>query len=618
MSNISKEQVVEMLESVARLLELKGENMFKIRAYTNAARTLETYRGDFAKVVADGSLTEIAGIGKAIAEKISEFCTTGKLEYFEQLRAEFPRGIFEIFELQGLGPKKVKVLWEQLNVTSLKELEAACKDGRIAGLAGFGKKTCENILKAMEDKSKHAGSFRFGDIAAGAEMLLSEDRDLPDVSQVSLAGSYRRRKEVVRDLDYIVATKAPDFVSDFFVQHPLVESVIARGPTKSSVRLKNGIQADLRVVTNEQYPFALAYFTGSKEHNIAIRNRALARGWTLNEYRLEAAVPKGAKAKVAPQPIPPVHSEGDLHGALGLDYIAPELREDRGEIPAAEQHALPRLIELENLRGTFHNHTLASDGRNTLEEMAAAARDLGLQYLGIADHSRTSAHARGLSIEQLLQQVGEIRKLNATFGGDFRIFAGVECDILRDGSLDYPNDVLAQLDFVVASVHAAFSISEAEMTERIIRAISNPHVTFLAHLTGRLLLVREPYQVNIPAVIDAAAETGTVIELNASPRRLDMDWRWWPLAREKGVKCSINPDAHTADALKNLYFGIGVARKGWLTRMDVINCLPLGKIEQELARKRGVPDPSAVVMQFAPIIVAASLLAYFLVPSRLG
>lgn len=593
MPQVSKEQIVDVIEDMARLLELKGENVFKVRAYTNAARALETHTGDFRQAIADGTLTEIPGIGKALAEKITEFCHTGEIAYFTELKAEFPAGLFEIFELQGLGPKKIKILWEQLGVTGIAELKAAIEEGRLATLAGFGKKTADNILKAIEDRSKHAGAFRFGDISAGAELLLNEIKELPDVSQVSLAGSYRRRKEVVRDLDYIVATKAPAAVSDFFVQHPLVESVIARGPTKSSVRLKNGIQADLRVVTNDQYPFALAYFTGSKEHNIAIRSRALARGWTLNEYRLEAVPPKpDAKKKIEQQPIPNVCTEGELHHALGLDYIAPELREDRGEVAAAEQHTLPHLIELENLRGTFHCHTVASDGRNTLAEMADSARELGLQYLGIADHSRSSFQAHGLSIEQLLAQIEQIRELNKTFGPEFKLFAGVECDILKDGTLDFPDEILAQLDYVVASIHAQFTMSEAEMTSRIIRAISSPYVTFLAHLTGRLLLSREGYQVDIPAIIDAAAATGTVIELNSNPRRLDMDWRWWPRAREKGVRCVINPDAHTAGTIQYLYYGIGVARKGWLTRGDVVNTLPLGKIEAELARKRraaGVP-----------------------------
>ncbi|MHA3772870.1 DNA polymerase/3'-5' exonuclease PolX [Verrucomicrobiota bacterium sgz303538] len=583
MAQVTKDEVVDTLEHIAQLLELKGENVFKIRAYTNAARALETFTGNLQKTVADGQLGEIPGVGKAITDKITELVTTGKLAYYDELKAEFPPGLFELFELQGLGPKKIKVMWDTLGITSVAELEKACKEGRVAELKGFGKKTADNFLIAIEARRKHSGIFRFGDIAPDAEHFLEELREHPDVLQVSIAGSYRRRKEIVRDIDFIVATKAPEAVSDFFVHHEMVDSIINHGPTKSSVRLKNGIQADLRVVTNEQYPFALAYFTGSKEHNIVIRNRALARGWTLNEYRLGP----DEKGKKQPEPIPPIYTETDLYRALGLDYVEPELREDRGEIQAAEKHQLPDLVKVENLRGTFHNHTTASDGRNTLEEMADAARELGLQYLGIADHSKSSFQAHGLEADRLLKQVEEIRALNKTFGGHFKLFSGTECDILKDGSLDFPDEVLSQLDYVVASVHNAFSLSEAEMTERIIRAMSNRYVTFLGHLTGRLLLGREGYKVDVPAIIEAAAETGTIIELNANPRRLDMDWRWWPLAKEKGVKCAINPDAHTTGTLEFLYFGVGIARKGWLTRDDVVNCLPLGKIEKVLAAKRG-------------------------------
>ena len=316
-----------------------------------------------------------------------------------------------------------------------------------------------------------------------------------------------------------------------------------------------------------------------------MRGRALQRGWTLNEYRLGNL--ESAQAQKLAEPIPPIREERDLYGALGLEYIEPELRENLGEFAAAESHELPDLIELSNLRGTFHNHTVASDGRSTLEEMAHAADDLGLQYLGIADHSKSSFQAHGLDEVRLLRQVEEIATLNATFdSAKFRIFTGTECDILKDGSLDFSDDLLARLDYVVASVHAVFNLPEAEMTARIIKAISNPHVTFMGHLTGRLLLRRKPYAVDVPAIIEAAAETGTIIELNANPRRLDMDWHWWPLAKEKGVRCVINPDAHHTSGLDHLWFGVAAARKGWLTRKDVINCLPLGKIEQVLGEKR--------------------------------
>jgi len=575
----TKDQIADLLESIAQMLELKGENIFKVRAYTNAARAVETYPGDLATAAAENRLGDIHGIGRAIADKLTELIATGRLGYYETLKAEFPPGIFELFELQGLGPKKIKAVWEKLNVTTVTDLEKACKDGRVAGLAGFGKKTADNILAAIQSRARHAGRFRLGDIAGDAEHMLADLRSLPDVHQASVAGSYRRRKEVVGDLDFIVATSAPAEVSAFFVNHEMVESIMAHGATKSSVRFKSGIQADLRVVKNGEYPFALNYFTGSKEHNILMRQRALARGWTLNEYRL------GPLENAKSEP-PPIHEEVDLYQALGLEYVEPELREDHGEFPAAEQHRLPELIELENLRGTFHNHTTASDGRSTLAEMVEAARELGLQYLGIADHSKASFQAHGLDADRLLAQVAEIRALNKTMSGEFKIFAGSEVDIHKDGSLDFPDEVLAQLDYSVVSVHSVFNLTEAEMTKRIIKAMENPYVTMLGHLTGRLLLSRESYPVDHAAVIEAAAATGTIIELNANPRRLDMDWRWWPLAKEKGVKCAINPDAHHATQLEFLHFGIGIARKGWLTRQDVINTLPLGKIEAVLAGKR--------------------------------
>jgi DNA polymerase (family 10) len=405
-----------------------------------------------------------------------------------------------------------------------------------------------------------------------------------------VAGSYRRRREIVRDVDLVVATKKPAAITEFFVKHPLVESIIAQGPTKTSVRLRSGIQCDLRVVSSSEYPFALNYFTGSKEHNIEMRSRALQRGWTLNEYRIgklppDPKVRAGRAQKKPAAKIPKVNDETDLYRSLGLDFIPPELRENCGEFEVAENHSLPRLLEKENLRGTFHCHTVASDGHNTLEEMAEAAQELGLDYLGIAEHSKSSIQAHGIDAAKLRAQVAAIRKLNKKFK-DFRLFAGVECDILRDGKLDFDDEVLSELDFVVVSVHSVFNLSEVEMTKRVMCAIENPFVTILAHPTGRLLLKREPYSIDIPAVIEAAAATGTWIELNAAPKRLDLDWRWWPLAKQKGVKCVINPDAHRTERLQDLWFGVGIARKGWLTKSDVMNCLPLGKIEAALQGKK--------------------------------
>ena len=582
MPEVTKDQVAELLEEIATMLELKGEIVFKTRAYRNAARAIETFSGNLRQTAEEGKLGELEGIGEAIAEKIAEFVKTGSLVYHTKLKAEFPPGIFDMFDIPGLGPKKVQAVWRKLDITTVAELEKACRDGRVAGLAGFGEKTAANILKGIEDRKKHAGRFRFGDIAPDAERMLDDLRAHPDVTRVAICGSYRRRRETCGDLDFLVSTTQPAAVSEFFVGHEAVESVIAHGETKSSVRWRSGIQADLRVVKDAEFPFALNYFTGSKDHNIAMRQRAIARGWTLNEYRLgEDPTPK-----VKPQPIPAIHEEADLYRAMGLDYIEPELRESTGEFKAAEEHTLPRLVELENLRGTFHNHTTASDGRSTLREMAEAAMELGLQYLGIADHSKSSPQAHGLDEKALLAQVEEIRALNEELGPDFRIFAGSEVDIHKDGSLDFSDEILAQLDYVVASVHSVFAMPEAEMTERIIRAISNRHVTMLGHLTGRLLLTREAYAVDHAAVIDAAAATGTIIELNCNPRRLDMDWRWWPLAKEKGVKTSINPDAHHTSQLHFLKFGIGIARKGWLTKADIVNCLPLEKVGAALTKRK--------------------------------
>src|SRR5438128_5616366 len=582
---MTKSEIAVVLEEIAALLELKGENPFKIRAYTNAARSIEAWGGSLSDLKNEEALSKIPGIGKSIADKIKELAATGSLKYLEELRAEFPAAILELFSIPGLGAKKIKALYENVKSSSIEQLLKACETGRVAKLPGFGETTQEKLCKAIEERARHSGYFQFGQITQEAETLKSDLAGHPDALQVDVAGSYRRRKEIVHDVDLVVATKKPEAIAKFFAEHPLVESIIAQGPTKSSVRLRSGIQCDLRVVSVAEYPFADAYFTGNKEHNIELRSRALQRGWTLNEYRL-APLPADPKARKrrAIKKIPDVRDEAELYRAVDLDFIPPELRENSGEFDAAEKHSLPKLIEKENLRGTFHCHTTASDGHNTLEEMARAAQALGLEYLGIAEHSRSSIQAHGLDEAKLHAQVAAIRKLNQKFNG-FRLFAGIECDILRDGSLDFPTEVLAKLDFVVVSIHSVFNLSEAEMTRRIIRAISNPLVTILAHPTGRLLLKREPYQIDIPAILDAAAHTGTWIELNAAPKRLDLDWRWWPHAKEKGVKCVIDPDAHRAERLRDLWFGIGIARKGWLTKDDVVNCLPLGKIESELKRK---------------------------------
>ena len=585
-AKITREKITDILEKIALLLELKGENSFKIRAYRSGAEIVSTHPEDIVALAADedtSALEAIKGIGAALVQKLHELATTGALEFYDNLRSEFPPTIFELLEVQGLGPKKVRSLYTELEVSSLADLKAVCQSGKVASLSGFGEKTVVKLLENIAFHESHAGLFRLGDVAGPAEEILASLKAHPAVSRAEITGSYRRSKEIVHDLDFLVASSDPAAVMEHFVTLPSVASILTNGKTKSSTRLESGLQCDLRVVSGDEWPFTLAYFTGSKEHNVEVRKRFLKKGLSLNEYgltRVEGGAKSGESAEV-----PTIHEESDLYKALGLDHIPPELREHTTEFAAAESGGLPDLIKIENLSGTFHNHTVASDGKNTLEEMAEAAIELGLDYLGIADHSKSSVQANGLDEKRLRSQIEEIAALNKGFDG-FELFAGTECDILKNGDLDFDDDLLAELDYTVASVHSSFTLKEAEMTRRIIKAIENPHVTMLGHLTGRLLLSREPYAVNVPAIIDAAAETGTIIELNANPWRLDMDWRWWRHAAEKGVRCAINPDAHKVDHLQYLFFGVRLARKGWLTKADVINCLPLSKVEEQLQQKR--------------------------------
>ncbi|MGD1979757.1 MAG: DNA polymerase/3'-5' exonuclease PolX, partial [Akkermansiaceae bacterium] len=532
---------------------------------------VQNFDGDIVALAANNELKGIKGIGDALQQKLHELASTGSLEFYQNLRNEFPPTLFELFELQGLGPKKIKALYDKLRIASIAQLKEACQGTEISSLSGFGAKTVEKILAAIENREKFADRFRLGDVAPLAETLLERLRDHPAVNRSAIAGSYRRSKETLHDLDFLVATKEPAELTAFFTSFPEVHEVIAHGDTKASIRLENGLQCDLRAVSNDHFPFALQYFTGSKEHNVELRSLAKKHGLSLNEYDFTG---EGE--------LPEAREESDIYRALGLDWVPPELRENRGEIEAARESNLPDLVELTQLRGTFHNHTTASDGKNTLAEMAEAARDHGLQYLGIADHSKSSFQANGLNEERLEKQIGEITELNEGFD-DFALLSGSEVDILKDGSLDFEDSLLAQLDYTVASVHNAFTLSEDDMTARLIRAMENEHVTMLGHLTGRLLLRRDPYAVNIEKIIDCAAETRTIIELNCNPWRLDMDWRWWHRARDKGVLTSLNPDAHATDQLQFLAYGARLARKGWLRREDVLNTRTLAEIRDWLA-----------------------------------
>jgi DNA polymerase (family 10) len=578
---MDKDKVAEILVEIGVLLELKGENPFKTRAYANGARTIEGLSEPLAMLVAEKRLGEIKGIGAALEQKITELVETGKLKYYDELKASIPPGLIAMLEISGLGPKKIQALNKKLGIDSLEKLEAACKAGKVAELDGFGEKTQANILEGIERKRTYASKHLLNDAWLAAEPLLEDLRSQPDVIRCSPAGSLRRFKEVIGDIDLLASTKKAAAVIEFFVSQPGIVKVLARGETKASVILAGGIQCDLRAVSDAEFPFALAYFTGSKEHNIVMRQRAIQRGLRLNEYGLFKSKEETRDAKL----LVPCKTEEDIFAKLDLVFVPPELREDHGEFAAAAENNMPKLIEWPDLKGALHNHSNWSDGHNTLEEIADYMEELGLEYWAITDHSKASYQANGLDAKRLREQILEIKKLNkkiAGRGSNFRLVTGSEVDILKD-RLDFDDDVLAELEVVVASLHVP-SGSEAENTKRLIRAAENPFVHILGHLTGRLLLEREPYPVNVPAVIDACAATGTWIELNCNPHRLDLDWRHWPYAMGKGVKCVINPDAHRNEHAGFLRLGAGVARKGWLKKSDVVNGLGWQHLSKALHR----------------------------------
>jgi len=579
---MTKNEIADVLNEIATLLELKGENPFKTRAYQTGARALEAIEeAELERLVREEKLGTIKGFGEALVQKITELHTTGRLVFFENLKASIAPGMVELLQIPGLGPKKIRALHDKLGVTDIATLTAACNDGRVAELDGFGEKTQEKILAGIRNREAYGKRHMWWDAHEIAGPIVAGLRALPGVERAEAAGSLRRGMETIGDLDFLVAAANSAPVVAWFVAMPGVQEVTAQGETKASVRFASGLQADLRIVPADQFVFALHHFTGSKDHNVQMRQRALARGLSLSEWGLVPAEGDGtAKEKAENKALrTAAETEEDLFKALGLRFIPPALREGQGEIEAAEQGELPALLELSDLRGAFHNHTTASDGRNTLAEMTAAAEALGWDYLGLADHSKSSFQANGLSEERLRQQIAEIRALNASKRFKTHVFAGVECDILADGRLDYDDALLGELDYIVASVHNAMTQDEATMTARIIRAIEHPATTMLGHLTGRLLLRREGYRVDAGKVIDAAIAHRVIIELNASPWRLDMDWRLWRKAAEKGLICAINPDAHETEGLKHVAAGVNSARKGWLTKAHVLNTRPLAGVQ---------------------------------------
>lgn len=565
--------IIAVLEEIGTLLEIKGENPFKSRAYFNAARALSGLEG-LDEVIKGGRLREIKGIGEAIAAKITEYRQTGRIGYFEDLKQEIPETLLEMTQVPNLGPKKIKVLFDELHLTNVGELEYACRENRLVNLPGFGPKTQEKILKGIEFIKKHKGEHLFGDVYPDALAISEKLRELAHGGLVEVCGSIRRKKEVVRDIDILAASGDREAISLAFTTLPGIEEIYLTGDTKTSCRLITGVDADLRVVGVEEFPCALMYFTGSKEHNVRLRGIAKKKGLKLNEYGLFDG----------DSPVP-VRSEEDVFRALGLAFVPPELREDMGEIEAAEAGTLPELVVASDITGVFHVHTEFSDGSDTLERMAAAARQLGLRYIGISDHSKSAYYAGGLKEEDLFRQWDMIDGLNGQWK-DFHIFKGIESDILPDGGLDYDEDILKRFDFVIASIHSSFNLKADEQLARVTRAMENPYMTMLGHPTGRLLLSREGYGIDMKTVIDEAAARGVVIELNASPYRFDIDWRHLPYAKKKGALISINPDAHSAAGLKEVFYGVGIARKGWQEKKDILNTRTVEEVREVLQRRK--------------------------------
>ena len=582
---MDKKRVAEILDEMGTILEIKGDNPFRTRAFHGAAETIASLTEDLSTLVASDSLTDLPGIGKKIAEIVADLVRHGDSKDYATLRQSLPQGLLEMTRIPGVGPKRVRILYEKLGVTTVGELKQAGETHRVAELKGFGKKSEENILLCIERLQKRTGRRLFPQALKDASEILAALLALKEVERAEIAGSLRRRKELIGDIDIIASCSANgrSRVFEIFLQHPLVQQTVGQGDTKASVVLQSGINCDLRLVSRKEYPFALSYFTGSKEHNVLLRSMARTQGWSLNEYGFSFAE---ESRKQSLKRWPDCKTEKAIYASLGLDYIPPELRENMGEIDAARRHSLPILVQERNLKGTFHCHTTYSDGLNSLEQMSAKAASLGWEYWGVADHSKAAVYAGGLTTEKIRTQLREIDTLNAR-GKLPRIFKGIECDILPDGSLDYADDILCQFEYVVASIHSKLDMSKEESTSRIIKALKNRFVTFLGHPTGRILLERDGYPVSVAEILQAASDHGKGIEVNSHPTRLDLDWRHLPYAREKGVKIFVNPDAHSIDGLEDVRYGVGIARKGWLGPGDVVNTWNEKQVEKYFRESRG-------------------------------
>jgi DNA polymerase (family 10) len=566
-------EIAELFNRLADLLEVEDANPFRVRAYRNAARTIASHAQNIADLLESGrDLSELPGIGEAIAEKIRTIVETGRLPQLEEVEARTPGALSDLMKIEGLGPKRVKALYRKLNIRTPEDLERAARSGRIRELEGFGEKTEAMILQRVERFHGEAQRMRLPDAEDIADPLVAYLGKTPGVKDITVAGSFRRRKETVGDLDLLVAVRKDSPIMERFIGYDEVADVVSRGKTRSTVVLRSGLHVDLRVVPQVSYGAALCYFTGSKAHNIALRKVAIKKGYKVNEY----GVFKGEK-RIGGK------TEQEVYRKLGLDYVEPEMRENRGEIELALEGRLPKLVSRDDIRGDLHCHTNATDGRNSLEEMAAAARARGYEYLAITDHSRHVTVAHGLNRTQLMKEIRQIDALNAKLN-EIVILKSSEVDILEDGSLDLPDSVLRELDFTVCAIHYNFRLPARKQTERIIRAMDNPWFNILAHPTGRLINEREAYDVDLQRIMTAAKERGCFLEVNAQPARLDLSDAYCKLARDTELKVAISTDAHSTGQLDFMRFGIGQARRGWLEAGDVLNTRTLKEFRKLLRR----------------------------------
>lgn len=565
---LSNSEIADLFDQLAEILDIEGENPFRVRAYHNAARTIRTQPRSLAEMVASKEdLTELPGIGQAIAEKIKTIVQTGHLPQLEQALKRVPKSLVELLKVEGLGPKRVKTLFSLLKIRNLEDLDRAARGGKIRELPGFGPKTEELILKHLQRRLPQEKRFLRFEAESIAEALLTRLRGCDGIDQIVVAGSFRRWKETVGDLDILVTVRNGEEVMRRFLAYEGIEEILSHGPTRSSVRLQNGLQVDLRVVAAESFGAALQYFTGSKAHNIELRTLALRHGFKINEYGVFRGEQRMAGA-----------SEEEVYACLGLPWIVPELREGRGEIQAGLENRLPKLVELADIKGDLHCHTRETDGQDTLEEMAKMAKAMGYEYLAITDHSKRLTVAKGLDEKRLRQQMEQIEALNAKLKG-ITLLKGIEVDILEDGSLDLPDRVLKDLDLTVCSVHHKFHLSEKKQTERILRAMDNPYFRILAHPTGRLINQRDAYEIDLERIMQAAKERGRILEINSQPERLDLNGEQCMLARDLGVKLVISSDAHSAIGLGLMRYGVAQARRGWLTAENILNTRPLSELK---------------------------------------